>query len=48
MVNRKFAKFLALRYKILAFIFILLAAGLVLLPKFEKQEGIQPISLLKK
>lgn len=46
MVNRKFAQFLALRYKILAFVFILLAAGLVLLPKSEKQEGISAAALL--
>ena len=46
MVNRKVAKVLAWRYKILAFVFVLLAAGLVLLPKYEKHEGISPESLL--
>lgn len=46
MINRNFAKFLALRYKLLAVIFILLAAGLVLLPKTEKHEGISPEELL--
>ncbi|WP_282135666.1 rhodanese-like domain-containing protein [Seonamhaeicola maritimus] len=46
MVNRKLVKFLSLRYKILAFIFIVLAGGLVLLPKYEKQEGISPEKLL--
>jgi len=46
MVNRKLVKFLSLRYKILALIFIVLAGGLVLLPKYEKQEGISPEDLL--
>ena len=46
MVNRKIVKFLSLRYKILAFIFILLAAGLVLLPKIDKHDGIKPELLL--
>ena len=46
MVNRKLVKFLSLRYKILALIFIVLAGGLVLLPKYEKHEGISPEDLL--
>jgi rhodanese-related sulfurtransferase len=46
MINRKLVKFLSFRYVILAFVFIILAGGLVLLPKFEKQEGIQPEKLL--
>ena len=46
MVNRKIAKISAFRYKILATIFILLAGGLVLLPKYEKHEGIDPQELL--
>ena len=46
MVNRRFAKVLAWRYKILAFIFVVLAGGLVLLPKYEKHEGISPEKLL--
>lgn len=46
MINRKLVKFLSFRYVILAFVIIILAGGLVLLPKFEKQEGIQPEKLL--
>ena len=46
MVNRKIAKISAQRYKILAAVFILLAGGLVLLPKYEKHEGIDPQELL--
>jgi len=46
MVNRKLVKFLSLRYKILALVFIVLAGGLVLLPKYEKHEGISPEDLL--
>lgn len=46
MVNRKIVKFLSHRYKILAFVFIILAGGLVLLPKYEKQEGISAENLL--
>ena len=46
MVNRKLVKFLSLRYKILAAILIVLAGGLVLLPKYEKHEGISPEQLL--
>jgi rhodanese-related sulfurtransferase len=46
MVNKKIVKFLSLRYKILASVFIVLAGGLVLLPKYEKHEGISPEKLL--
>ncbi len=46
MVNRKIAKISTHRYKILAAVFILLAGGLVLLPKYEKHEGIDPQELL--
>jgi len=46
MINRNLAKVLSYRYMILAFIFILLAGGLVLLPKYEIHEGISPNSLL--
>ncbi len=46
MVKKKVAKFLAFRYKILAAIFIILAGGLVLLPKYEKHVGIDPEELL--
>jgi len=48
MVNRKLAKVLTFRYRILALIFIVLAAGLVLLPKYVKHEGINPEELLSK
>ena len=46
MVKKKVVKFLAFRYMILASIFIILAGGLVLLPKYEKHEGIDPVELL--
>ncbi len=46
MVNRYLVKFLSLRYKILALVFIMLAGGLVLLPKYKKHEGISPENLL--
>ena len=46
MLNRKLVKFLSFRYVILAFVLIILAGGLVLLPKYEKQEGIKPENLL--
>lgn len=46
MIKRKLAKVLALQYTILASILILLAAGLVLLPKYEKHEGLPPEELL--
>ena len=48
MVNRKLAKVLTFRYTILALIFIVLAGGLVLLPKYTKHEGISPEELLSK
>jgi rhodanese-related sulfurtransferase len=46
MVKKKIAKVLAFRYKMLAAILILLAGGLVLLPKYQKHEGIDPQKLL--
>jgi len=46
MINRKLAKVLSFRYKVLAIVFVALAGGLVLLPKFEKHEGIKPEKLL--
>ena len=46
MVNRKLVKFLSFRYIILATILIVLAGSLVLLPKYEQQEGISPEELL--
>ena len=46
MLNRKLVKFLSFRYIILAAILIVLAGGLVLLPKYEKHEGISPEELL--
>ncbi|MCB9426353.1 MAG: rhodanese-like domain-containing protein [Flavobacteriales bacterium] len=46
MVDKQTAKFLGFRYKFLAAIFILLAGGLVLLPKYKKNEGIAPEKLL--
>jgi sulfur-carrier protein adenylyltransferase/sulfurtransferase len=46
MVKKKIAKVLAFRYTILAVILILLAGGLVLLPKYQKHEGIKPEELL--
>lgn len=46
MVKKKIAKVLAFRYKLLAAILILLAGGLVLLPKYQKHEGIKPQQLL--
>jgi len=46
MINRKLAKVLAFRYTLLAVILILLAGGLVLLPKYEKHEGINSEELL--
>ena len=46
MVKKKIAKVLAFRYKLLAAILILLAGGLVLLPKYQKHEGIKPQVLL--
>lgn len=46
MVKKKVAKFLSFRYKILALILLVLAGGLVLLPKTQKQEGIEVEQLL--
>ncbi|WNH12763.1 rhodanese-like domain-containing protein [Thalassobellus suaedae] len=46
MVKKRTAKILALRYKIMAAILIMLAGGLVLLPKYEKSEGIPAEQLL--
>lgn len=46
MYNRKLAKLLTHSYEILAVILILLAGGLLLLPTYEKHEGIDPESLL--
>ncbi len=46
MVKKKIAKVLAFRYKILAAILLILAGGLVLLPKYQKHEGIKPQELL--
>jgi rhodanese-related sulfurtransferase len=46
MYNRKLAKLLTHSYQILAVILILLAGGLLLLPSYEKHEGIEPESLL--
>lgn len=46
MVKKKIAKVLAFRYKILAAILLILAGGLVLLPKYQKHEGIKPEELL--
>ena len=42
----QFKRFLTRRYQILAAILFLLAAGLLLLPKYEKHEGISPEQLL--
>lgn len=46
MVKKKVAKVLSFRYKILALILMVLAGGLVLLPKHQKQEGIKAEQLL--
>lgn len=46
MLNRKLVKFLSFRYVILAVVFIALSGGLVVLPKYNQQEGIQPEKLL--
>ncbi|REE82177.1 rhodanese-related sulfurtransferase [Lutibacter oceani] len=46
MVNRKLAKLSKFRYAVLAAILLILSAGLVLLPKYEKHEGINPEELL--
>ena len=46
MINRNLAKVLSFRYSIIAAIFLILAGGLVLLTKYEKQKGIPPQDLL--
>ncbi|MFD0835868.1 rhodanese-like domain-containing protein [Mariniflexile aquimaris] len=46
MIKKRTAKILAFRYKILALILLILAGGLVLLPKYQKNEGIKPDLLL--
>jgi rhodanese-related sulfurtransferase len=46
MDKKKIAKVASFRYKILAIIFLVLAGGLVLLPKYQKQEGIKSEVLL--
>ncbi|CAH8283306.1 rhodanese-like domain-containing protein [Mariniflexile fucanivorans] len=46
MTKKQTAKFLNFRYKILALILVVLAGGLVLLPKYQKNEGIKPEQLL--
>lgn len=46
MLNRKLVKFLSFRYVILSIVFVILAGGLLLLPKHEKQVGISPENLL--
>ena len=46
MYNRNLAKILLHSYKILALILILIAGGLLFLPKYERHEGIDPESLL--
>lgn len=48
MINRKLAKASSFRYMILACILVLLAGGLVLLPKYQKHEGIKPQELLSR
>ena len=46
MINRNLVKFLSHRYQILALVLVIIAGGLVLLPKYEKHEGISPEELL--
>lgn len=46
MLNKKLVKFLSFRYVILAFIFIALAGGLILLPKYRSVKGVEPAKLL--
>lgn len=48
MINRKLVKVLSFRYIILAALFIIVAGGLLLLPKFKILEGIEPEKLLAK
>ncbi|MGB5419919.1 rhodanese-like domain-containing protein, partial [Algibacter sp.] len=44
--KKRIAKILSFRYKMMAVILILLAGGLVLLPKYEKNEGLPADQLL--
>jgi len=46
MDKKKFAKISSFRYTIMAAVLILLAGGLVILPKYEKNEGISANQLL--
>ena len=46
MLNRNLVKFLSFRYVILAVVFVILAGGLVVLPKFNPVKGIEPTQLL--
>lgn len=48
MVKNKILNFLGSKEKILALILIILAGGLLLLPKYQKYEGIKPEALLSK
>ncbi|MBG7631456.1 MAG: rhodanese-like domain-containing protein [Bacteroidetes bacterium] len=48
MVNRKFAKVSRFRYMALAFILVIISGGLVLLPKYQKHEGIKSEELLSR
>ena len=48
MFNRNLAKISSYRYPIIAAILLILAGGLVLLPKYEKQKGLNPKELLNK
>jgi rhodanese-related sulfurtransferase len=48
MVHRKIAKVSKFRYFVLACILLILAGGLVLLPKYQKHEGIKTQELLSK
>ncbi|WP_338357947.1 rhodanese-like domain-containing protein [Yeosuana marina] len=46
MVKKTVAKFLSFRYKLLALILVVLAGGLLVLPKYQKQKGIKSEQLL--
>lgn len=46
MDKKKIARVTSHRYQILAIVFLVLAGGLVLLPKYQKQEGIKAEDLL--
>ncbi len=46
MIKKKIAKVLSFRYKLLALILVVLAGGLLVLPKYQKQEGIKSEELL--